>query len=119
MGIYKLWSRGLPFIMLDKDTDIIFMADEMTFEAKSDSDSQKTGGTWRGRYDLYIIQKRKIYGMAYAIRRHRFQKGNGRRPVKIFCFEKEGKCWLPEKALCFDKNKAEGFLIFQELKNRL
>ena len=39
MGIYKLWSRGLPFIMLDKDTDIIFMADEMTFEATSDSDA--------------------------------------------------------------------------------
>lgn len=39
MGIYKLWSRGLPFIMLDKDTDIIFMTDEMTFEEKSDKDA--------------------------------------------------------------------------------
>lgn len=42
MGVYKLWSRGLPFIILDKDTDIIFMTDEMTFEAKSDSDAIKT-----------------------------------------------------------------------------
>lgn len=39
MGIYKLWSRGLPFITLDKDTDVIFMTDEMTFEARSDNDA--------------------------------------------------------------------------------
>ena len=39
MGIYKLWSRGLPFIMLDKDTDVIFMTDEMTYEASSDRDA--------------------------------------------------------------------------------
>lgn len=42
MGVYKLWSRGLPFIILDKDTDIIFMTDELTFEAKSDRDAIKT-----------------------------------------------------------------------------
>jgi len=41
MGVYKLWSRGLPFIILDKDTDIIFMTDELTFEEKSDKDAIK------------------------------------------------------------------------------
>ncbi len=42
MGVYKLWSRGLPFIIMDKDTDIIFMTDELIFEEKSDRDAIKT-----------------------------------------------------------------------------
>ncbi len=41
MGVYKLWSRGIPFIILDKDTDIIFMTDELIFEEKSDKDAIK------------------------------------------------------------------------------
>lgn len=54
MGIYKLWSRGIPFIMLDKDTDIIFMSDDITFEAPLDSDALRIAETLveRGGEDM-------------------------------------------------------------------
>lgn len=63
MGIYKLWSRGLPFIMLDKDTDIIFMADDITFEAVSDKDAMRIAGALveRGGEDMSctVFKKKK------------------------------------------------------------
>ena len=63
MGIYKLWSRGIPFIMLDKDTDVVFMADDITFEAVSDEDAMRIASALveRGGEDMSctIFKKKK------------------------------------------------------------